>query len=46
MARSILTIVASAFKKRYQYRSSITGRFVSKAVAEAHPATTYKVRVQ
>jgi hypothetical protein len=28
------------------YRSAVTGRFVSKAAAEAHPETTVKERVQ
>ena len=27
---------------RYVYRSSVTGRYVSKAYAEQHPDTTYR----
>lgn len=43
---SILSKVADVIlRRRYVYRSSITGRFVSKAVAEQHPETTYRVRV-
>lgn len=42
----VLTRVAKLFSRRYVYRSSVTGRFVSKAFAEANPATTYRVRVQ
>lgn len=30
---------------RYVYRSSVTGRWVTKAYAERHPDTTEKVRV-
>lgn len=32
-------------KRRYVYKSAITGRYVSKAHALANPATTYRVRV-
>lgn len=32
-------------RRRYLYRSSVTGKFVSKAFAEANPETTYRVRV-
>jgi len=32
-------------KPRYIYRSAITGRFVSKAYAEANPETTIRQRV-
>ncbi len=32
-------------KKRYRYRSSITGRWVSKAYALKHPRTTERERV-
>lgn len=31
-----------AIKKRTVYRNAITGRFCTKAYAEAHPATTVK----
>lgn len=30
-------------KKRFIYRSSITGRFVSESYALEHPDTTYRV---
>lgn len=30
---------------RYIYRSAVTGRFVSKAYAEAHPDTTVRQKV-
>lgn len=29
---------------RYQFRSAVSGRYVSKLYALAHPATTYAVR--
>ena len=32
--------------KRYIYRSSITGKFVSRAYAEAHPDTTIRHEVK
>lgn len=32
-------------KRRYVYKSAITGRFVSRAYAEANPETTVKERV-
>lgn len=32
-------------KPRYLYRSSVTGRYVSQAYAEANPATTVAERV-
>lgn len=31
---------------KYRYRSSITGRFVSKFTALLHPDTTYRVQVR
>ncbi len=31
---------------RYVYRSSETGRYVSKLYALLHPATTYKARIR
>lgn len=31
---------------KYRYRSSITGRYVSKAYAEANPDTTQKERTK
>lgn len=31
---------------RYRYRSSITGRYVSRVYALLHPETTYKARVR
>lgn len=33
-------------KPAYVYRSAITGRFVSKAYAEAHPDTTVRMQVK
>lgn len=30
------------FKRRYVYKISVTGKFVSKAFAEANPETTYR----
>ncbi|WP_300974856.1 hypothetical protein [Sphingomonas sp. LHG3406-1] len=42
---SLLKKVVDAFRrKRWLYRSSVTGRYVSKAFAEANPSTTYRVR--
>lgn len=32
-------------KPRYRYRSAVTGAFVSRLYALAHPATTIKERV-
>lgn len=32
-------------KPQWRYRSSVTGRMVSKAYAEANPATTVRERV-
>lgn len=32
-------------KPRYVYRSSKTGKFVTKAYADANPETTYKDRI-
>jgi len=32
--------------KRFIYRSAVTGRFVSKAFAEANPAITIRQEVQ
>lgn len=44
---SILARVADVIlRRRYAYRSSVTGRFVSKVFAEANPATTYRVRAR
>lgn len=31
---------------RYVYRSALTGKFVSKEYAEAHPETTFKDRLK
>jgi hypothetical protein len=31
---------------KYRYRSSVTGKFVSREYAEANPATTQRERVQ
>ena len=43
----LLTKVADVvLRRRYLYRSSVTGRFVSKAFAELNPATTYRVRAR
>jgi hypothetical protein len=39
-------IKAGLLKRLYAYRSAITGRFVSKAYAEAHPDTTVKVQLR
>ena len=39
----IIDRIKSAFKRRYVYRSAVTGKFVSRAYAEAHPTTTYRV---
>lgn len=33
-------------KKRWLYRSSVTGRYVTKAFAEANPGTTYRVEAR
>lgn len=33
-------------KTRIVYRSAITGRFVSRAYAEAHPETTVRVTIK
>ena len=42
---SILTRIANVVLRRfYVYRSSVTGRYVSKAYAEANPTTTYRVK--
>lgn len=42
---SILSKVADVIlRRRWVYRSAETGRFVSKAFAEQHPDTTYRVR--
>jgi len=30
----------------YQYRSAVTGKFVSKAYAEKNPSTTIRIRVK
>lgn len=38
----MLKKLIARFKRRYVYRSSITGKFVSKAFAEANPDTTYR----
>lgn len=35
---------AKMLNPRYVYRSSATGRFVSRLYAMAHPATTYATR--
>jgi hypothetical protein len=39
---SIVQRIKACFKPRWVYRSSITGKFVSKAFAEANPDTTYR----
>jgi hypothetical protein len=38
-------VIKKLLKPRYVYRSSVTGLFVSKAFAEAHPETTTRERV-
>lgn len=47
MLEELATIVANFARRRkmFRYRSSITGRMVSKAYAEAHPDETVKERV-
>lgn len=43
--RDALEHIVDAFRrrvKRWLYRSSVTGRFVSRDYAEAHPDTTYR----
>ena len=37
--------ILALLKPRYIYRSSVTGKWVSKAYAEANPATTTRERV-
>lgn len=44
---AFLTRVADVLlRRRWLYRSSITGRYVSRAFAEANPETTYRVRAR
>lgn len=33
-------------QRHYLYRSAVTGRFVSKAYADAHPSETVKERIE
>lgn len=39
----MIALIKKLLGRRYLYRSSITGRFVSKAFADSNPATTYRV---
>lgn len=41
-----MSILDRIFRRRYNYRSAITGKFVSKAYAEAHPAECIRERVK
>jgi hypothetical protein len=41
MIRDIINL----FRRRYLYKSAITGRFVTRAYAEANPATTVRIRI-
>lgn len=43
--RDIILDAVTGKKRHYAYRSSITGRFVTKAFAEANKATTYRVKL-
>lgn len=36
--------IIGLFKVRYRYRSAVDGHFVSKAYADANPATTVRER--
>ncbi len=36
---------AAMFNPRFVFRSSVTGRFVSRLYAALHPATTYRDRL-
>ncbi len=36
---------AAMLNPRYAYRSSVTGRFVSRLFAMMHPRTTYRDRI-
>ena len=44
MANLLTKIADKVLRRIYNYRSSVTGRYVTKAYAEANPSTTYRVR--
>lgn len=40
----MLSAILNLFKPRFVYRSAVTGKFVSKAFADANPETTFRQR--
>lgn len=45
----MITRILKALKrkpKRYLYKSAVTGRWISRAEALAHPETTYRIPVR
>lgn len=46
MARFLTKVADAVLRRFYVYRSSVTGRYVTKAYAEANPTTTYRVRAK
>ena len=41
----MIRFLSRLFSRKYLYRSSVTGKFVSRAFAEANPAITVRQRV-
>lgn len=41
-----MNLLKKLFRRRWVYRSAITGRFVSEAFAKDHPETTVKERAE
>lgn len=42
----MLKALLRPFKRRYRYKSSITGKFVTRLFALTHPTTTYRTPVE
>jgi hypothetical protein len=41
----MIAAILKFFRPRYAYKSAITGRFVSRAFAEANPTTTVRIKL-